>query len=306
MGFFDKGRHSINKKYERFSDVHKISTKYRKRSRSYRPKKPDTDSGDFALPARREIYGKKHITVSNSLRSVPGAVYAILVYSKFRERMRRIRESNASAVLGYVPMKLFIGISLLTFGLYPYAWLWGNAYAFIKVCGDRVSDISVKRLAAVGFCVQALLPAAVMSYAAGRLTGSEQALILSSRASFALAASYVLLVMPMKCSNYFRLRWALRSAVISWDSEGVMVGRTMTSWLKLFFFGAAYIQYHINRLMGLGMPGFADVSEIEMDISIAELIDNYVTTGRSDRMSASWTKDDWQPGDDEYEEEDDG
>jgi hypothetical protein len=306
MDFFNSGRHSINKKYERFSDVHKISTKYRKRTRIYRSaKNPDSELNDFVLPARREIYGKKRVNISRRLRAITPVVYIVLLYSKFCERMRRIRESRASAVLGYIPIKLFIGLSLITFGLYPYTWIWGNVYAFIAVGGKRIDENSIKRLVVAGFCVQALLPAAAVSYLAYRFIGAEAAYGLSVRLSELFVFLYFFLVFPMKCFNYFILRWTLRNAVIGWDRDSVMIGRTMTSWLKLFVMGSLYIQYHINRLMGLGMPGFADASEIEMDVSIAELIDNLVISGKSDRDAASWTKDDWES---EYEdtEEDDG
>jgi hypothetical protein len=124
-----------------------------------------------------------------------------------------------------------------------------------------------------------------------------------------MAVLYVIVVFPMRCFNYFTFRWTLRSAVITWDKEGVMVGRAMPSWIKLILFGSAYIQYHINRLMGLGMPGFADVSEIEMDISWGEMLDNYVIIGKTDRNVVSWTKDDWRPedyGDEEPETDEEG
>jgi hypothetical protein len=112
---------------------------------------------------------------------------------------------------------------------------------------------------------------------------------------FALVSLYLSVIFPMRCFNYFRFRWALRSAVIKWDNEGVMVGRAMPSWVGLFLFGSAYIQYHINRLMGLGMPGFADASEIESDATLGELIGGYVITAKTDRVAAPWTKDDFEP-----------
>jgi hypothetical protein len=178
--------------------------------------------------------------------------------------------------------------------------MWGNAYAFNKVGGRRINEASIKGLAIMGFLVQLLLPASAAFYSFHRFTGSSDARGLSIQTACAFAVLYALLILPMRCFNYFSLRWALRSAVIEWDKEGVMVGRAMTSWFKLFLLGSAYIQHHINRLMGLGMPGFADVSEIEMDISLADIIDNYVTSVRPDRNVASWTKDDWEP---EYDED---
>jgi hypothetical protein len=178
--------------------------------------------------------------------------------------------------------------------------MWGNTYAFNTVGGRRINEGSVKRLAVLGFMVQLLLPISVASYVAWRFTGYEIAIEARRAAVFAFLSLYFLVVFPMRCFNYFCIRWAIRGAVIDWDREGVMVGRTMTSWLKLFLLGSVYIQYHINRLMGLGMPGFADASEIEPDISLTEIIDDYVVLGRADRSSASWTKDEYKP---EYDDE---
>ena len=124
-----------------------------------------------------------------------------------------------------------------------------------------------------------------------------------SAIAFVYASVYLLIIFPMRCFNYFCVRWAIRAAVIDWDREGVMVGRSVTSWFKLFLLGSVYLQYHINRLMGLGMPGFADVSEIEPDATLRERINDYVVTGRPDRAVVSWTKDNYvsEYGDD-YEE----
>jgi hypothetical protein len=211
-------------------------------------------------------------------------------------------------LLGYIPIKLFIGLCAITLGLYPYTWMWENVYAFNKVGGHRINGNSIKRLAVFGFLAQLSILAAAASYLACRSAGVDAALDPLTITALSCVILDFLLIFPMKCFNYFVIRWAIRSAVIEWDREGVMVGRTMTSWLKLFLFGSAYIQYHVNRLMGLGMAGFADVSEIELDVSIGEFIDDYVTVGKTDRASASWTKDEWKPeyGDEEEYEEDDG
>jgi hypothetical protein len=307
MALFGEGQHSINKKYERFSDVHRIYTKYRRRTRSYRPNVPDADSasGDFILPARRARYSKKRISIAARLWSAFPLKYVTFARVKLRARSRKIKESRAAALLGYIPTRLFIGLCAITLGLYPYMWMWENVYAFSKVGGHRINGNSIKRLAVIGFLLQLSILTAAASYIACGTTGMDDVRELTAIAALSCGILYFLLVLPMKCFNYFVIRWAIRSAVIEWDREGVMVGRTMTSWIKLFLFGSAYIQYHINRLMGLGMAGFADVSEIELDASISELIDDYVTIGKTDRTSASWTKDEWKSeyDDEEYEED---
>jgi hypothetical protein len=58
--------------------------------------------------------------------------------------------------------------------------------------------------------------------------------------------------------------------------------------------------------MGLGMPGFADTSEIESDSTLGELIGNFVVPVKTDRVAVSWTKDDFEPKEyeDEYEDDD--
>jgi hypothetical protein len=307
MALFNKGQHSIDKKYERFSDVHRIYTKYRRRTRSYRPDEPDADSasGDFILPARRARYRKKRRSVAARLQSAFPLKYITYVHAKLRARLRKIKESRAAALLGYIPTKLFMGLCVITLGLYPYSWMWENVYAFDKVGGRRINVNSIKRLAVIGFLVHLSMLAVAAAFTVYRITGADVLFKPVIMAALSCAVLHFLLVFPMKCFNYFVIRWAIRSAVIEWDREGVMVGRTMTSWLKLFLFGSVYIQYHVNRLMGLGMAGFADASEIEPDASIGELIDDYVTVGKTDRASASWTKDEWRPEDgdeEEYEE----
>ena len=210
--------------------------------------------------------------------------------------------SGSANVLGYIPTKLYLGLCLITCGLYPYIWIWDNAYAFGRISGGRVGAKSLKNLAVLGFLAQLLLPLSLIAWAIWQTTGSTVAAEVFRRALPAFLWMYFLVVFPMRCFNYFSARWALRSAVILWDAEGVMIGRSMTSWLKLFFLGSVYIQYHINRLMGLGMPGFADPSEIESDASLLERLDDYIVTGKPDRVAATWTKDNFESEEeDEYD-----
>jgi hypothetical protein len=308
MALFSRGQHSFNKKYERFSDVYKYSTKYRKRTRLGRVNTSRDE--DTCLPSRMEKFGKKRAGLWAFIWSLFPLKYVARLASKLSARMRMIRETRRSALLGYIPTKLFIALCVATCGLYPYMWMWGNTYAFNTVGGRRIDESSVKRFAMLGFMVQMLLPTAAVSRAVWNFTEMEAAHQTFQISLLAFVTLYALVIFPMRCFNYFCVRWALRGAVIAWDSEGVMVGRTITSWVKLFLLGSAYIQYHINRLMGLGMSGFADASEIEPDATLGEILDNYVTVGKSDRAAASWTKDDFEPEYDDdpeyYEEEYDG
>jgi hypothetical protein len=300
-----KGQHSFNKKYERFSDVYKYSQKYRKRTRTPRAGlfASDSDGDRFYLPSRVEKFGRKRGGLWEWMWSVFPLKYVELLFSKFFARMRMIREIRASALLGYIPSKLFIGLCAITFGLYPYVWMWGNTYAFNNVGGRRINENSIKLLAVLGFVTQLLVPLSVGAWVAWRITGADVLSEAWRSIAFAYASVYLLVIFPMRCFNYFCVRWAIRAAVIDWDREGVMVGRSVPSWLKLFLLGSIYLQYHINRLMGLGMPGFADASEIELDVTLRERINGYVTTGRPDRAVVSWTKDNYvSEYDDDYDE----
>jgi hypothetical protein len=195
-------------------------------------------------------------------------------------RFSKVRPKKKTVVLGYVPVELFIALCLLTFGLYPYAWLWGNSGAFVSLCGDRLQEKRVKLYAAIGFCVQLILPVSFAIYGMGRFTGPPQLLDLAINSAFLYAAAYILLILPQRCYYFFDIRWNLRSAVEAWDKDGVMIDRTMTSWFKLFAFGSIYIQLHANRLIGLGMPGFAGQDDIMPDFSVRRWLQEYVIIRR--------------------------
>jgi hypothetical protein len=296
MIFSGKGQHSLNKKYERFSEVYVKTNKNRKRTRLSSSQKPEEENCEYVLPSRRASRGKKR-----GIFSTRPFRWARAIFAYFSDRRRAVREAHESAVLGYIPLKIFLGLCVITLGAYPYVWIWGNAYAFNKMGERRVDEASFKRLAVLGFVVQMLVPVSAALYAAWYFTGLDMALEVAHAVVFALVLLYLSVIFPMRCFNYFCFRWALRSAVIKWDFEGVMAGRAMPSWIGLFLFGSAYIQHHINRLMGLGMPGFADASEIESDATLGELIGNYVVTVKTDRVAVPWTKDDFEPEEDEYD-----
>ena len=307
MALFSGGRHSLNKKYERISDAYRIANQYRRRRRTRRPFVVgfDGEGGEIILPSRREKFGKRHLSVWWKIWSAFPLKYISLLLAKSWRSMRIMRETRASALLGYIPSKLFMGLCLITCGLYPYIWMWDNTYAFNKVGDRRINEESVKRLAVLGFIVQLLVPFSAGAWIVWKATGLAIVSEVFQTAVFVFLSLYFIVIFPMRCFNYFCVRWALRSAVIGWDREGVMVNRSMTSWLKLFLLGSIYIQYHINRLMGLGMPGFADPSEIERDSSLIEIIDDYVTVGKRDRVVVSWTKDDFEPENyDEFKDDD--
>ena len=196
--------------------------------------------------------------------------------------LRSFLSPGAAAALGYIPVTLFLSFSVATLGLYPYAWLWGNLHALERIGASASDDRNLRRFAVYGFCVQTLFPAALILYAAGIWLASDLMLELSFRVAVAYAATYLLLILPLRCGCYFDLRWKIRHRVAEWDSAKIMMDRTMSSWFKLFLLGSLYVQYHINRLMGLGMPGFADPSEITEDFAVVQWVRDYVK-GEEDR-----------------------
>ena len=306
MALFDKGRHTFNEKYERLSDVYRLANQYKKRRRSHRTHISggfDDEGREIVLSSRKEKYGKRRAGIWKKIwRSLPFKNIPLL-FAKFRGRIRAIDETRATVLLGYIPIKIFFGLCVITCGLYPYVWMWDNTYAFNKMRGSRIREEAIKRFAVLGFTVQLLLPASIGMWIVWKITGSAVTGEIYQTTAFVFLSLYFVVIFPMRCFNYFCVRWSLRSAVREWDTDGVMINRSITSWSKLFLFGSIYIQRHINRLMGLGMPGFSDPSEIEGETSFLDIIDDYIVMGKPDRIAASWTKDDFEPGDDgEFEE----
>ena len=222
MALFNRGRHAFNKKYERLSDAYRIANRYRKRRRSHRPHISggfDDEGQEIVLSSRRERFGKRRADIRKKIRSAFPLKYIPLLFAKFLGRIRVIDEMRASALLGYIPVKLFIGLCFITCGLYPYIWMWDNTYAFNKIGGSRIKEESVKRLAVLGFTVQLLLPVAVGMWIAWKVTGTEVTSEIFQTTAFLFLSLYFVVIFPMRCFNYFCVRWSLRSAVIEWDSE---------------------------------------------------------------------------------------
>lgn len=178
--------------------------------------------------------------------------------------------------MGYIPVELFTALSVLTLGLYPFSWLWSNSAAFANLCGGRLQEKRLRLYAVTGFCAQLLLPVSLALFLVRRFTDAPWLWDLGPRFLLLYAASYVLLVFPQRCYHFFDLRWNIRRAVEAWDKDGVMINRTIKSLIELFAFGSAYIQFHINRLIGLGMPGFAGQEEIMREFSVKSWLNEYV------------------------------
>lgn len=194
-----------------------------------------------------------------------------------RKRLRAMQAANRAALLGYVPAGLFLGISLITLGLYPYIWMRSNIYALVNTDVSGLDEQKLNRFAVTGFCVQLLFVASAAACLwAAWITHAPADYELAYRLFIFFLLLYILAIFPQRCSVHFDLRWSLRRKVAAWDKDSIMISRTASSWLKLFLLGSLYIQHHINRLMGLGMPGFADSDEIEEDEPILKRVRKYV------------------------------
>jgi hypothetical protein len=295
MAFFSKGLHSYNKKYESFSDVHRLAGTGLERGGS-EPKAEE----ERAFPSRTERFGR-----ARRERKPKRRAFRFIFSLRARIRARRAAKGRAikSALLGYVPAELFVGLCVVTAGMYPYVWMRNLARAFNKIGSRGIDEAAAMAMAVTGFAVQALVPASLAAFAAWRASGAPLAWALCVDMALAYAFLYVSLVFPMRCFNYFSVRWALRRAVAEWDSEGVLAGRAAPSRLMLFLFGSVYIQLHVNRLMGLGMPGFADASEITPDAPLTKRIADFIAreNGAPERGGRErWTRDEFLPDYDDY------
>lgn len=189
---------------------------------------------------------------------------------------RNIEPAKERQPLGYIPIGVFIWLSLLTLGLYPFQWLWRNLPLLERTGGRRGDSLNFRRFAVIGLCVQVVFVTGVLLYAWGLLLDHSDAAYLSFRFFKTYLILYALLVLPYRTFCFLNLRWRIRREAARWDESGIAIGRTMPSWFKLFLFGSVYVQYHINRLMGLGMPGLGSLDDISSDFSITRWIGSYV------------------------------
>ena len=250
MAFFQQGKHSIaNRKRRRGKEAPESGIPRR------RPKAPPKQE---KLPSRV------------ALNSPAARFFASI------RRGVKILSPRPDSLLGYIPLSLFVSISVASLGIYPYIWLWGNLHAFEKSGAQGLDKVELAKLSVIGFCAQLLVPLSLLSALLGTASGIGGFQEFAFRAIVVYVVVYLLFVLPLRCFNYFNIRWKIREAVNEWDHAGMMIGRTMQSWVKLFCFGSFYIQYHINRLMGLGMHGFADESDLMVDLPITEFLKEYL------------------------------
>lgn len=233
---------------------------------------PDASNG---LPRRRELHRrKKSVSFKSALSSLLLRVRSSL--DSLVKYLRDVHVAGKAALFAYIPIRLFVCMTFFTIGLYPYVWFWENIPAFMKIGQGQVGEKTFKRFAVTGFCIQLLFIFAAASSVWTWFTGSVVHYEFSIRVFAVYCVLYAFIVLPQRSFLYFDLRWSLRKAVIAWDRSGIVIDRTMTSWWKLFLLGPCYLQYHINRLMGLGMPGLSDSDEIVDDITLSEWVREYI------------------------------
>lgn len=155
--------------------------------------------------------------------------------------------------LGTIPLSLFIPLSVITLGIYPHIWLLYRVDALAAVGRASIDRFRVAEYCVVGAAAQLVLAAALCALAL------SAALIITPDAAGMLATAYALafalIVLPFRQFVLFEIRRQVRRAAFEWDPTGIMLPRTIPSILMMTLFGTAYLQHHINRLIGLGMIG---------------------------------------------------
>lgn len=181
---------------------------------------------------------------------------------------------HTSRPLDYIPMSIFVPFCFLTIGIYPYLWLLGSARSFAALCGSDRLGRRAAAAAALGLVVQTAIALSIAAFVTAWCLGSDSAEAFRA-AIFWSFAVHLAICFPMKCMALFELRARLRGAAALWDERGMMVRRTVRSPFALVIFGTAYLQHHINRLIGLGMPGLSDWDGYR-DVSLIGAISGYV------------------------------
>lgn len=189
------------------------------------------------------------------------------------------REEENSTPIDYMPIPLFIAMTLFSLGIYPYIWLLKRVDGFSAAGMNGLDRMGIVRYCVVGLGVQLLPWGAIMAFVWSRWDGGDFALRVALQMMIAYAAAFALVVLPYRCFYHFDIRWRLRRAASVWDTGGIMIARTMGSLPRLFLLGTPYIQHHINRLIGLGMPGFSGYDDMPGDFYISDVIRDYVRGG---------------------------
>jgi hypothetical protein len=187
-----------------------------------------------------------------------------------------MKRSHAHAAIDYIPVELFVLLSVVSAGIYPYFWLLDRIEGFAAVDAVRLDRSGIDRYCVLGICAQLLLLAAAAVFLCARFAGLREWYAYASIILTVYAAVFIFVVLPLRCFYQFDIRWRMRRAVSMWDKDGLMIARTAPSLFLLFLLGNVYIQQHANRLIGLGMPGLTGYDEIGTEATLGVAIKEYV------------------------------
>lgn len=159
----------------------------------------------------------------------------------------------AASALDWIPLSIFVPLSVMTFGLYPHLWMLRRIDALSSVGSRSIDRSTAAAYCVIGSIVQLMLAAAAAAWLVSVALPASGSGRVASLALSTYVAAYALLLFPIRSFVLFEIRRQIRRAAFMWDPTGIMVPRTMPSILMLTIFGSAYLQHHINRLISLGM-----------------------------------------------------
>ena len=188
----------------------------------------------------------------------------------------RTEKPSTLPTIDYIPMGLFALFSVCSAGLYPYIWLLNRIDGFAAIGATGLDRSGLGRYCVFGICAQLLPLASLVVCLWAHFAGVGEWYASAFLMLAAYGAAIVLVILPMRCFYHFDIRWRLRRAASRWDENGLMIARTAPSLLRLFLFGTAYLQAHVNRLIGLGMPGFTGYDDVGTDATVGDAIKDYV------------------------------
>lgn len=178
--------------------------------------------------------------------------------------------------IDYIPLWLYLLFSVGSAGLYPYLWLMKRVGGFSAAGVTGLDRPRIGRYCVLGICAQLLPLASGVICLWGWLAGVPEWYASAFLMLTLYSAAFVLVILPMRCFYHFDIRWRLRRAASQWDENGLMIARTLPSPFLLCLFGTAYLQRHVNRLIGLGMPGFTGYDDVGAGATIGDAIREYV------------------------------
>lgn len=175
-----------------------------------------------------------------------------------------------------MPLGIFVPRCAASLGFYPHLWLAARAWSFAELDPVAFDPRAAQRYCAVAAAAHCLLVLAAVPGVVWLIGGYPLAGAAAQAMLALYAALLLLVVLPLRWSCLSAIRWAMRSASAEWDSDCVMMPRTMRSLLATHLLGTIYVQSHINRLVGLGMPGLSGYDDIWSDVSAADIVRDFL------------------------------